>query len=191
MERNCLTSRKKRISLHIVQNRHEVIGSVCWTKKIGNHWRKTFHCFPSRVSKREQERSSRIGRWKEWRSSYLIIIHAGERGSCTEEPWRQCFFNWPVRKVQRCDDLLLIHQDKPLRHQSNKDEDFFCFHERTSSMFRVSDGFQSVRSTSRASKTEETKESKWRVTLEFDWSGQVWSPSHLRSADPPWRGVKW
>ena len=29
---------------------------------------------------------SRIGRWKEGRSSYLIIIHAGERGRRTEEP---------------------------------------------------------------------------------------------------------
>ena len=49
---NCLTSRKKRIPPHIVQNRHEVIDRVCWTKKIGNHWRETFHCFPSRASKR-------------------------------------------------------------------------------------------------------------------------------------------
>ena len=194
MKINCLTSRKKRIPPHIVQNRHEVIGS---DRLLNKEDRKSLTKDLSLLSISRIQTNiingswSTIGRWKEGRSSYLIIIHAGERGSCTEEPWRQCFFNWPVRKVQRCDDLLLIHQDKPLRHQSNKDEDFFFFPERTSSMFRVSDGLQSVRSTSRASKTEETKESKWRVTLEFDWSGQVSSPSHLRSADPPWRGVTW
>ena len=150
---NCLTSRKKRISLHIVQSRHEVIGSVCWTKKLGNHWRKTIHCFPSRASKRTRERWSTFGRWKEGRSSWSASTKEKEEGAQKS----QCFFNWPVRKVQRCDDLLLIHQDKLLRPQSNKDE--------------------------------ERKESKWRVPLEFDWSGQVSSPSHLRSADPPWTGV--
>ena len=119
-----------------------------------------------------------IRTWKERRQEHRLV------------QWSQCFFNRPVRKVQRCDDLLLVTQDKPLRHQSNndvdKDEDLFffqariCSMEERPSMFRVSDGLQivfgqNVRRTSRASKAEETTESKdgtekkTQVLLHQEW----------------------
>ena len=145
------------IAIHLAHpNEHRNVEVQLADEKRGDR----SDCHPRRRKRKAQRRGnvSSIDRWE--RFSAVMIFSSFTKTN-----------HWDIKATTtstktRISSFFTIEQVRWRR-------DLLCF---VLTMDFKSVFGQSVCSTSRA---EETKESKWRVTLEFDWSGQVSSPSQL------------